>query len=98
MMQHISHRNPVLINHSRWRKIGEEAVVLNQETADVLVVNEMGARILDLVAGGHSVKDMVAILSSDYLVEPAILEQDINEYLDDLGSAGIVGFSSMDTP
>jgi hypothetical protein len=97
-VQDINRKVPLLLSHTRWRKIGEETVVLNQESAEVLVVNEMGARVLELVAGRHSVKEMVETLSSVYLVEPDVLERDINEYLDELGSAGIVGFSSTDTP
>lgn len=98
MARNIDRTVAYLLGHTRWRSIGEETVMLNQETAEVLVVNEMGTRVLELVADGHSVKDMVAVLSSDYLVEPDVLERDINGYLEELASAGMIGFAAVETP
>lgn len=74
----------------RFRVIAGEAVVLRQEEAEVLVLNEVGARILELADGSHSAKAIVDTLESEFEVERAELESDVETFLGDLVEADVL--------
>ena len=75
---------------ARHRNIGNEGVVVRQRAGEVMVVNEIGARVLDLVEAGMSIEAMVARLETEYDVERATIERDVRAYLDELVGAGVV--------
>ncbi len=74
----------------RYRIIGGEAVVMRQSDAEVLVLNGVGARILELVASESSVGEIVDTLLAEYDVEREILEQDVRDYLQNLLDGGVI--------
>jgi hypothetical protein len=79
-----------LRDDARYRLIGEEAVVLQQTNAEVIVLNEIGARILGLIDGNTGVPELVAVLANEYAATAEQLEHDILAYLNALLDAGIV--------
>lgn len=50
----------------RYRRIDGEAVVLRQSAAEVLVLNEVGASVLDLADGRRSVGEWIDAIVRDY--------------------------------
>lgn len=74
----------------RFRRIDTDGVVLVQGTAQVLGLNEVGARLLELVSGGATVAELVERLAEEYDVERGVLEADVDAFLDRLLSAGVV--------
>lgn len=50
----------------RYRRIEGEAVVLRQSAAEVLVLNEVGASVLDLADGQRSVGEWIEAIVRDY--------------------------------
>ena len=74
----------------RYRLIDGEAVVLRQEAAETLVLNEVGARILDLLDGQTPVTAVVDRLEEEYEAERTELESDCLEFVDDLVHRGVL--------
>ncbi len=74
----------------RYRLIEGEAVVLRQSAAEVLVLNSVGASVLDLADGERSVAGWIETLAAEYEVEPVVLEQDVLEFAAELCAAGLL--------
>ena len=74
----------------RYRIVAPEAVVVRQSGPEVLVLNGVGARILEGVAAGHPVARLVAGLAEEYEVAPATLERDVAHFLDELTACGVI--------
>lgn len=68
----------------RYRMIEGEALVLRQEAAEVLGLNPVGSRVLELIDGRRSVADLLRILEGEYEVERAELESDVLGFLGEL--------------
>lgn len=74
----------------RYRVIEDEAVVVRQTDAEVLVLNAVGARVLDLIDGSSPVRTVLDTVLSEYEVEPARLRTDILDFLRQLSEAGVL--------
>lgn len=74
----------------RYRRVEGEAVVLRQSAAEVLVVNEVGAAVLDLADGARRVADWVDALGPQYDVDQETLGRDLLEFAAELEDAGLL--------
>lgn len=74
----------------RFRLIGDEAVIVRQDSAEVLVLNALGSRILDLLSEGRDPDRICAALLDEYEVEERQLSDDMKRFLDELLSAGLI--------
>lgn len=74
----------------RFRTIGEEGVVIRQEAGEVLVVNEVGARVLSLLDGERTVEVVLATLAEEFEVEREKLRADLAAYLRELLLNGVI--------
>jgi hypothetical protein len=74
----------------RFRRIEKETVVIRQEAAEALVLNEVGGRLLELLDGEATVEHLLERLLEEYEVSPEDLAQDVEVYLKELLEAGIV--------
>ena len=74
----------------RYRIIDGEAVVIRQEAGEVLGINDVGARLLELVDGNLPVAKLIDTLDGDYEVERSVLERDVFEFLQELVGAGLI--------
>ncbi len=74
----------------RYRRIEGEAVVLRQSAAEVLVLNGVGASVLDLADGERSVRDWIEALSGEYDADPDELARDVLQFTGELRQAGIL--------
>lgn len=74
----------------RYRRIEGEAVVLRQSAAEVLVLNEVGASVLDLADGEHSVREWIEALSQEYETDPEELTRDVLQFAGELREAGML--------
>ena len=74
----------------RFRIVLDEGVIVRQESAEVLVVNEVGARALALIDGRRTAGEIADTLEREFAVEPARLRDDLASYLDEIAAAGIV--------
>jgi len=74
----------------RWRVMGDEAVVLQRTQAEVLVLNPVGLRVLELIDAERTVQDLLTTLAAEYDVEPDTLRQDVLAYLLELADAAVL--------
>jgi len=75
---------------ARYRNVGGEGVVVRQTAGEVLVLNEVGVRVLDLLAAETSVANVVTALIAEYEVDQATAESDVSRYIQELLDAGII--------
>ena len=74
----------------RYRRIEGEAVVLRQSTAEVLVLNEVGASVLELADGERCVGDWIDALAAEYEGDATALERDVLAFAAELAEAGLL--------
>jgi len=74
----------------RHRRIDSEAVVVRQKAGEVLVMNEVAARLLDLADGRASVGAWVDVLVEEYDVERETLERDVLTFAAELAAEGML--------
>ena len=74
----------------RYRILFSEAVVIRQSNPEVLVLNEWGARMLELVASGITLGDLVDAMLEEYEVDREALRNDVSIFLRELQEAGVV--------
>ena len=83
-------RNPSV----RYRIVGSEGVIVRQDTAEVIALNDVGARVLDLVgsAGSESVTfgDVRDAMLDEYDVAQDVLEHDLEQFVTELTDAGVL--------
>ncbi len=74
----------------RFRAVDDETVVIRQEAAEALVLNEVAGRILDLVDGQRTVAQIIDQLLEEFEVATADLTADVHSYLQELVETGVV--------
>lgn len=74
----------------RFRTVGGEAVVVRQSAAEVLVLNEVAARLLALADGRAPVASWVETLVGEYEVDRAVLERDVLGFAAELIDDGLL--------
>jgi hypothetical protein len=74
----------------RFRTVLDEGVVIQQETAEVLVLNEVGARVLELLDGARTVGDLVTLLGGEFDATGEVLQREVARYLEELLAAGVI--------
>lgn len=74
----------------RYRSIADEGIVLRQDAGEVLVVNGVGIRIVELIAAGSTETEIVAVLEREFDVPADQLRADVRAYLDELSRAGVL--------
>lgn len=85
-LKKIYERSPTV----RYRILEGQAVVVRQDVAQVFVLSEVGARVLELLDGKRKLVAVRDLLLIEYEVDEAQLEQDLNEYINRLKEAGII--------
>lgn len=74
----------------RYRIVGDEAVVVRQDAAEVLALNDVGARVLELLDAHNTLADVVEALRREYDVSSEELERDVESFVVAMRDAGIV--------
>jgi len=74
----------------RYRVIDGEAVVIRQSAAEVLVINEVGARILALADGSAPIASWAQALLAEYDTEEPVLLHDLLAFAGDLLASGVL--------
>lgn len=78
---------------ARFRRFEEEGIVINQKTAEALVISEVGTRLLELVDGTRTLHECAELLGREFEAEPAVIEQDVVRFARELVEAGIAAAS-----
>lgn len=74
----------------RFRVVDREVVVVRQKSAEVLVMNEVAARLLALADGVHPVSHWLDVLVGEFEVDRATLESDVMSFAAELAAEGLL--------
>ncbi|HEY0510697.1 MAG TPA: PqqD family protein [Thermoanaerobaculia bacterium] len=74
----------------RYRRIEGEAVVLRQSAAEVLVLNGVGATVLDLADGRRPVAEWIDALVRQYGADRETVARDVLEFAGEAAAAGLL--------
>ena len=74
----------------RYRLVDGKGVLIRQRVGEVLVLNRVGARILDLLQTGAPLRGVLETMVKEFEVGPAELERDAVAFVERLVEAGIV--------
>ncbi len=74
----------------RFRQVAGEGIVLCQKSGEVLVLNEVGARVVALLGEGLTLPAILARLEDEFDAEPGRLAADVSGFLEELRAAGVV--------
>lgn len=64
-----------------WRKVGDEAVLLNVRTSVYYSLNNVGSRIWELISAGRSSEDVILEVVRDFDAEEAVVRKDFSELI-----------------
>lgn len=78
-----------------FRKIGDETFLVPVrnnvgELDNIYVLDEVAARIWELIDGKNTIQGIVDIICSEYEVTAEVVERDVREFLEGLESIGAV--------
>lgn len=79
----------VLASHARFRRFGEEGIIVDQQTAEVLVVNAVATRFVELSMRGESIRSSARLLSQEFEAAAETIETDLIEFAGDLLASGL---------
>ena len=74
----------------RYRVIDDEAVVVRQGEGDVLVLNQVAARVLQLVGEGLSPDEIGDRVAGEYEAPEATIRNDVERFLGELEDLNVL--------
>ena len=72
-----------------FRRVAGEGVVVDQRRAEVMVVNEVGLRVLELLRDKVSVEEIIAKVTAEFDAEPETVEADVLRFIDQITERGM---------
>ena len=84
-----------LISRVRHRAVGEDGVLVHLDSGRVIVVNEVGHYIVQMLEQPMSRKALVASLVAEFDVPAQQAEVDIDLFLDEIGNEKLVEYSGQ---
>jgi hypothetical protein len=79
--------------HILVRTFENESVILNLETESYHGLDDVGTRMWQALTGCESIQAAYESLLSDYEIDPASLRQDLQEFINQLVTRGLVELS-----
>ena len=74
----------------RYRRVGDELVAVRQDAAEVVVLNETGARVLELIGQNRALDEIVEQMLLEFDTDRQTLERDVAECLEQFAAAGLL--------
>jgi hypothetical protein len=71
-------------------RVGEEVVLVDLRTDEILVLNRTGARIWELVSAGHHLDQVRDRLLQEFTVDSTELDREMNRFIAVLRERGLV--------
>ena len=79
------------INSSvRFRRLFDEGVLINQDKAEALVLNDTAISFLEACDGERTVAEIMAALTADFDVTAEQLTADLAPFIEQLAAEGII--------
>ena len=79
-----------LSEHVRFRRMFDEAVLIHQEQAEALVLNDTGISFLELCDGRRSAGEIISELTVQFDVNVRTLAKDLEPFLEELAEESVV--------
>ena len=77
---------PKRVSAAAFRRYDDRTVVVLPLGAEINVLNEIAARIFELLDGANTVAEIVDAVCQEYQVEPETARQDVQSFLGELES------------
>ena len=77
----------------RFRSIGAEGVLINMESGRVIVLNEVGLRIVQAIEKPQSRSQLVGLLTREYEVTESVAEIDLTIFLHQMDDECVLHYS-----
>lgn len=74
----------------RFRRLLDEAVLINQATAEALVLNDTAISFIEACDGVRTVGEIIGAMTQDFDVEAGQLAADLEPFIAQLAAAGII--------
>lgn len=74
----------------RYRRVLDEAVVVRQQAAETLVLNDVAAAVLERCDGSTPLGSILEQLNADYLVDAETLAKDVHRFVRELIASGVL--------
>ncbi|HKP88149.1 MAG TPA: PqqD family protein [Blastocatellia bacterium] len=74
------------------QKVDGSAVIVLADSGEVLVFNETGTRILEMIDGKRNVSEVASLIESEYEVSAEEARQDLEAFLQTLVAANALTF------
>lgn len=75
--------------HIRFRRFEHEGIVVNQTTAEALVLNEVATRLLEMADGARTLEECTAALAAEFEADGETIERDVLRFARELVEAGV---------
>ena len=76
--------------HVRFCRLFDEGVVIHQDQAETLVLNDTGVAFLELCDGRRSTAEIISGLTESFTVESETLITDLEPFIADMIESGII--------
>lgn len=76
--------------HTAWRKVAEEAVILDVDTAHYYSLTGAGLRAWELLGDGCTAAALAAALEREFAAAPGVIAADVSDLLAELKREGLV--------
>lgn len=83
-------RKLAISGHVRWRKVAEEAVIVNQADAELIVLNATGCRLWELLVEGETPAAIAERIHQEFEVDQAQAVADVSQCLSSLRDLGVI--------
>lgn len=83
---------PTLHPQVAMQKVDGSAVIVLADSGEVLVFNETGTRILEMIDGKRNVSEVASLIESEYEVSAEEARQDLEAFLQTLVAANALTF------
>jgi hypothetical protein len=90
ILEHMGNAAPKPHPDVVWRRVGEEAVLVDLKTNRIYSLNHTGARLWELISAGHDRAAVETALIEEFDVEESELRRQVAAGLEQLAKAGLV--------
>lgn len=74
--------------NARFRRFDEEGVIVQQSSAEAIVVNDTASRLVELSDGTRTLGDCAELLEGEFEAEREMLARDVLYFAEELLAAG----------
>lgn len=78
----------------RFRRFEDEGIVVNQKTAEALVISDVATRMLEMMAGGtRTLQECAVLLAEEFDADVEVIERDVVRFASELVDIGVAAAS-----